>query len=108
MPAAGADAIVSVVPYYNKAGLYDASGDAMRPVRLRLGMDFRLLSGDDAGALAHLARGEMAASRLGRTSPPASAEICTRQHGQSVRAQRLARPVAELTDTLFRESNPIP
>jgi hypothetical protein len=57
MPAAGADAIVSVVPYYNKAGLYDASGDAMRPVRLRLGMDFRLLSGDDAGALAHLARG---------------------------------------------------
>ena len=51
MPAAGADAIVSVVPYYNKAGLYDASGDAMRPVRLRLGMDFRLLSGDDAGGL---------------------------------------------------------
>ena len=30
------------------------------------------------------------------------------KHGQSVRAQRLARPAAELTATLFRESNPVP
>jgi dihydrodipicolinate synthase/N-acetylneuraminate lyase len=70
MPAAGADAIVSVVPYYNKAGLYDASGDAMRPVRLRLGMDFRLPCGDDAGALAHLAqRGDGCISVTSNVAP---------------------------------------
>jgi hypothetical protein len=28
--------------------------------------------------------------------------------GQSVRAQRLARPIAELTTVLFRETNPVP
>jgi 4-hydroxy-tetrahydrodipicolinate synthase len=40
-------------------GLKDAAGDAMRPARLRLlvGMDFRLLCGDDAVAMAHLAQG---------------------------------------------------
>src|ERR1700730_838229 len=104
---AGADAILSVVPYYNKptqAGLYahfraiaestslpiilydvpsrtvcgladdtmarlaetpqitglkDATGDVARPARLRslVGADFRLLSGDDATALAFLANG---------------------------------------------------
>jgi 4-hydroxy-tetrahydrodipicolinate synthase len=30
------------------------------------------------------------------------------KHGQSVRAQRLARPVAKLTAALFRETNPVP
>ena len=29
-------------------------------------------------------------------------------HGQSVRAQRLARPIAQLTAALFRESDPAP
>ncbi len=105
--AAGADAILSVVPYYNKptqAGMYahfravaestglplilydvpsrtvcgladdtiarlaelpqiiglkDATGDVTRPLRLRslLGPEFRLLSGDDATALAFLLHG---------------------------------------------------
>src|SRR6195256_3758902 len=105
--AAGADAVLSVVPYYNKptqAGMYahfraiaestglpiilydvpsrtvcgladetiarlaempqviglkDATGDVTRPTRLRslVGTDFRLLSGDDATALAFLAQG---------------------------------------------------
>ena len=30
------------------------------------------------------------------------------KHGQSVRAQRLAQPVAQLTAALLRESNPVP
>ena len=30
------------------------------------------------------------------------------KHGQSVRAQRLAQVVAELTAVLFRETNPVP
>jgi 4-hydroxy-tetrahydrodipicolinate synthase len=105
--ACGADAVLSVVPYYNKptqAGLYahfsavaqssrlpiflydvpsrtacgladetavrlagmpqfiglkDATGDVTRPARLRLvvGPDFRLLSGDDATAPAFLGQG---------------------------------------------------
>jgi 4-hydroxy-tetrahydrodipicolinate synthase len=105
--AAGADGILSVVPYYNKptqAGMYahfraiveatglpvilydipsrtvcgladdtvarlaelprviglkDATGDLGRPLRLRalLGSEFRLLSGDDATALAFFAHG---------------------------------------------------
>jgi 4-hydroxy-tetrahydrodipicolinate synthase len=105
--AASADAVLSVVPYYNKptqpglyahfraivesnglpvilydvpsrtacsladetiarlaeisniVGLKDAAGDPTRPVRLRplVGTNFRLLSGDDALALAYLAHG---------------------------------------------------
>lgn len=105
--AAGADAVMSVVPYYNKPtqagieahfraiagstalpiivhdnpgccaqamtdetllrlsehhcviGLRDGSGSTTRPQRLRahLPADFRMLSGDDASALAYLAQG---------------------------------------------------
>jgi 4-hydroxy-tetrahydrodipicolinate synthase len=105
--ASGADAVLSVVPYYNRptqaglfahfseiaastglpiilydvptrtacsladetiarlaelpqiAGLKDATGDPSRVARLRMlvGTDFRLLSGDDATALAFIAQG---------------------------------------------------
>jgi len=158
--AAGADAILSVVPYYNKptrAGLYahfraiaestglpvilydvpsrtvcgladdtvarlaelprviglkDAAGDATRPARLRslVGTDFRLLCGDDALALSYFAQGGDGCISVTSNVAPG---LCRNmylawKHGQSVRAQRLARPVAQLTAALFRESNPVP
>jgi 4-hydroxy-tetrahydrodipicolinate synthase len=158
--AAGADAVLSVVPYYNKpmqAGLYahfrslaestglpiilydvpsrtacglsdhtvarlaelpriiglkDAAGDATRPARLRplVGTNFRLLCGDDALALPHFAQGGDGCISVASNIAPG---LCRNmflawKQGQSVRAQRLARPIAELTAVLFRETNPVP
>ena len=158
--AAGADAILSVVPYYNKprqAGLYlhfravaeatglpvilydvpsrtacsladdtvarlaemprviglkDAAGDATRPTRLRplVGTDFRLLSGDDALGLAYFAQGGDGCISVTSNLAPG---LCRNmfvawKQGQVARAQRLARPIAQLTAALFRESNPVP
>jgi 4-hydroxy-tetrahydrodipicolinate synthase len=158
--AAGADAILSVVPYYNKptqAGLYahfraiaeasalpiflydvpsrtacaladetvarlaenpriiglkDAAGDATRPARLRplVGTNFRLLSGDDALALAYLAHGGDGIISVTSNVAPGlcRAMYLAWKQGKSVRAQRFARPLAELTAALFRETNPVP
>jgi 4-hydroxy-tetrahydrodipicolinate synthase len=158
--AAGADAILSVVPYYNKptqAGLYlhfravtestglpvilydvpsrtacsladetvarlaempriiglkDAAGDATRPTRLRplVGTDFRLLSGDDALGLAYLAQGgDGFISVTSNVAPSLCRNMFVAwKQGQVSRAQRLARPIAQLTAALFRESNPVP
>ncbi len=158
--ALGADAILSVVPYYNKptqAGLYahfraiaestalpiilydvpsrtvcgladetiarlaempqiiglkDATGDITRPARLRslVGADFRLLSGDDATALAFLAQGGNGCISVTSNVAPG---LCRNmflecKQGQMSRAQRLAVPFAQLTAALFRESNPAP
>jgi 4-hydroxy-tetrahydrodipicolinate synthase len=158
--AAGADAVLSVVPYYNKpmqAGLYahfrllaestglpiilydvpsrtacglsdhtvarlaelpriiglkDAAGDATRPARLRplVGTNFRLLCGEDALALPYLAQGGDGCISVTSNVAPG---LCRNmflawKQGQSVRAQRLARPIAELTAVLFRETNPVP
>jgi 4-hydroxy-tetrahydrodipicolinate synthase len=158
--AAGADAILSVVPYYNKPtqdgmlahfravaestglpiflydvpartacgladdtvgrlaalpqviGLKDATGDVSRPGRLapRVGPDFRLLSGDDATALAFLAQGGHGVISVTSNVVPG---ICRSlylayKQGQTARAQRLADAIGRLTAALFRESNPVP
>jgi 4-hydroxy-tetrahydrodipicolinate synthase len=158
--AQGADAILSVVPYYNRptqAGLYehfrtiaaltclpiilydvpsrtgcaladetiarladvshivglkDASGDIVRPARLRpmVGSDFRLLSGDDATALGFLANGGDGCISVTSNVAPT---LCRNMYlawrqAQSVRALRLARVIGELTIALFLESNPAP
>ena len=157
--AIGADAVLSVVPYYNKptqAGLYahfheiavstglpvilydvpsrtacgladatiarlaelpriiglkDASGDVTRPARLRtlVGPDFRLLSGDDALGLAFLAQGGDGCISVTSNVVPGlcrSMFLAWRQ-GPVARAQRLARPIAQLTAALFCETNPV-
>jgi 4-hydroxy-tetrahydrodipicolinate synthase len=158
--ACGADAILSVVPYYNRPtqiglyehfraiaqstglpiilydvpsrtacgladetivrlaempqfiGLKDATGDVTRPARLRslVGIDFRLLSGDDATALAFLAQGGNGCISVASNVVPG---LCRRmflayRQGQLRTAQCLAKPISRLTSALFRETNPAP
>jgi 4-hydroxy-tetrahydrodipicolinate synthase len=158
--AAGADAILSVVPYYNKpgqAGLYahfaavaaatelpvilydvpsrtacgladetvarlaelpnvcalkDATGDVTRPARLRplLESHFRLLSGDDATAMAFLLNGGHGCISVTSNVAPGlcrSLFLACRQE-QIGRAQRLANALGPLTAALFKETNPAP
>jgi 4-hydroxy-tetrahydrodipicolinate synthase len=158
--AAGADAILSVVPYYNKPiqrglyahfhaiaqstglpiilydvpsrtacgladetvarlaempqfiGLKDATGDVTRPPRLRLlvGPDFRLLTGDDATVLAFLAQGGNGCISVTSNIAPGlcrSMFLACRQ-GQIATAQRWAVPIAKMTAALFRETSPAP
>jgi 4-hydroxy-tetrahydrodipicolinate synthase len=159
--AAGADAALCVVPYYNKPtqaglsahfcavaqatslpiilydipsrtvcrledetiarlvaempqiiGLKDASADLTRPQRLRsrLGPGFRLMSGDDATALAYLALGgDGCISITSNVAPGLCRDMylsCKR--GELGRAQRLDADLARLTATLFRETSPAP
>jgi 4-hydroxy-tetrahydrodipicolinate synthase len=157
---AGADGILSIVPYYNKptqAGMYehfraiaqstglpiilydvpsrtacgltdetvmrlaelpriiglkDATGDVTRPARLRafVGPNFRLLTGDDATALAFLAQGGDGCISVTSNVAPGLCRnmfLASRQ-GQTATAQRWAKPIAKLTAALFRESSPAP
>ena len=158
--AAGADAILSVVPYYNKPtqigmaahfsaiaqssglpiflydvpsrtgcgladdtvarlaelptviGLKDATGDATRVVRLRsrIGCDFRLMSGDDATALAFIAAdGNGCISVTSNVAPGlCRAMFLACRHGQIANARRFAAPLDRLTVALFRETSPVP
>src|SRR5712664_2126225 len=154
--AAGADAVLSVVPYYNKpmqAGIYahfraiagsttlpiilhdipsrtireladdtlarlaesrqfiglrDGTGDIARPMRLRsqLPPGFRLLSGDDATALAFLANGGGGCiSTVSNVAPELCQAIfsCCRQ-GRLQSARYLQKRLAPLNAALSRES----
>jgi 4-hydroxy-tetrahydrodipicolinate synthase len=158
--ASGADAILSIVPYYNRptqaglhahfsgiaastglpiilydvpkrtacsladetvarlaelpqiAGLKDATGDPGRVAHLRMlvGTDFRLLSGDDATTLAFIAQGgDGCISVTCNVAPGLCRDMfLTLRQGQIARAQRLSRPIAQLTTALLRETNPAP
>lgn len=154
--AAGADAVLSVVPYYNKPmqsgitahfeaiagatalpiilhdipartirelsddtlahlavskqfiGLRDGSGDITRPMRLRslLPHGFRLLSGDDATALAFIANGgDGCISTISNVAPELCLAISTNcRQGRLQTARYLHDRLAPLTTALSRES----
>jgi len=158
--AGGADAILSVVPYYNKPGqnglydhfraiaqstglpvilydvpsrtatgladetiarlaelpqiigLKDATGDVTRPSRLRslVGSEFRLLSGDDATALAFLTQGGNGCISVTSNVAPGlcRAMFVAGRQGPLSKAHRFAVPIAQLTAALFRETSPAP
>jgi len=158
--ACGADAVLSVVPYYNKPtqiglyehfraiaestalpvilydvpsrtacgladetvvrlaempqviGLKDATGDVTRPARLRslVGPDFRLLSGDDATALAFLAQGGDGCISVTSNVVPGLCRsmFLAYRHANMPRATHLANPISRVTSALFRETNPVP
>jgi 4-hydroxy-tetrahydrodipicolinate synthase len=93
-------------------GLKDATGDVTRVLRLRsrLGPAFRLLSGDDATAMAFLRQGGNGCISVTSNVAPGLCRamyLAVRQ-GQPSRAQHLAQVVASLTGALFSESNPVP
>jgi 4-hydroxy-tetrahydrodipicolinate synthase len=153
---AGADALLSVVPYYNKpmqngieahfraiaisttlpiilhdvpsrtarelsddtlaklsqrpqfVGLRDATGDLARPIRLRstLPSGFRLLSGDDATALAFIANGgDGCISLVSNVTPDLCREIFSScRQGRLQCARFLHHRIARLTEELSKES----
>lgn len=153
---AGADAVLSVVPYYNKpmqngieahfraiaisttlpiilhdvpgrtarelsddtlaklsqhrrfVGLMDATGDLARPIRLRstLPSGFRLLSGDDATALAFIANGgDGCISLVSNVTPDICREIFSScRQGRLQCARYLHHRIARLTEELSKES----
>jgi len=154
--AAGADAVLSVVPYYNKpmqAGIYahfqaiassttlpiilhdipsrtiremsddtlarlaesgqfigvrDGTGDITRPMRLRslLPSGFRLLSGDDATALAFVVNGgDGCISLISNVAPGLCQAIFSScRQGRLQTARYLQNRLAPLTAALTRES----
>ena len=158
--AAGVDALVSVVPYYNKPtqagmiahfravaestslpiilhdvpartvcglsdetiarlaelpqfiGLKDATGDVTRPLRLRslVGSEFRLLSADDATALAFLAQGGDGCIFITSNVAPGlcRALYLAWTQGDIAQAQQFAAAAARVTAALHRESDPAP
>ncbi len=154
--AAGADAVMSVVPYYNKPmqegisahfqaialstglpivlhdvpsrtireladdtllrlaerrqfiGLRDATGNVTRPLRLsgRLRSDFRLMSGDDATALAYVAAGgDGSLSTVANVMPDFCRAIhASLRQGRLQTARYLERRLGVLQACLDRES----
>jgi len=154
--AAGADAVLSVVPYYNKPmqagieahfqaiadsttlpvilhdvpsrtvrelsddtlarlaesrrfiGVRDATGDLARPLRLRslLPTGFRLLSGDDATALAFLSLGgDGCISTISNVAPGLCQAIFSScRQGRLQSARYLQHRLAPLTAALAKES----
>jgi 4-hydroxy-tetrahydrodipicolinate synthase len=106
------DTVARLAEIRNIIGLKDATADIPRPARLRrlVGAEFRLLSGDDATALAFLAQGGNGCISVTSNLAPGLCRSMFLAHrqGQIARAQRLADLAGQLTAALFRETSPVP
>jgi 4-hydroxy-tetrahydrodipicolinate synthase len=106
------DTIARLAELPRLVGLKDATGDLARPQRVRglLGDRFRLLSGDDATALAILrAGGDGCISVVSNVAPAQTVSLYDAwRRRDDVEADACAAALAPLTAALFTESNPVP
>lgn len=98
--------------YGNVVAIKEAGGDAARVTRLRAACGDRLIvhSGDDALTLPFLALGAVGVtSVVSNVAPREMVEMVQAWHaGDVARALKLHEIIAELTDSMFIESNPGP
>jgi 4-hydroxy-tetrahydrodipicolinate synthase len=96
----------------NIVGLKDATGDLLRPVRLRalVGPDFGLWSGEDITAPGFIAQGgDGCISVTSNVAPGLCQRVWqTLRGGRMSAAKQLTTPLAQLTAVLFCETNPTP
>ena len=106
------DSIARLAELPQFIGLKDATGDVARPLRLRslVGSEFRLLSADDATALAFFAQGGDGCISVTSNVVPGlcRAMYLAWMRGQIAQAQQLAMAVARVTAALQRDSDPAP
>jgi 4-hydroxy-tetrahydrodipicolinate synthase len=96
----------------NIIGVKDATNDLSRPLKMRIeiGPDFALLSGEDATAVAYLAQGgEGCISVTANVAPRLCANVHEAwQRGDVATVRRLNERLGPLHEALFAETSPAP
>ena len=96
----------------NVVGVKDATNDLARPLRMRveIGAEFSLLSGEDATAVAYLAQGgDGCISVTANVAPRLLAEMHEAwQKGEVETVRRINERLIPLHDALFAETSPAP
>ncbi len=96
----------------NIVGVKDATNDLARPLRLRveIGADFALMSGEDATAVGYLAQGgDGCISVTANVAPALLAEMHEAwQKGEVETVRRINERLIPLHDALFAETSPAP
>jgi 4-hydroxy-tetrahydrodipicolinate synthase len=96
----------------NIVGVKDATNDLARPLRLRveIGPDFAMMSGEDATAVAYLAQGgDGCISVTANVAPRLLAEMHEAwQRGEADTVRRINERLIPLHDALFAETSPAP
>jgi 4-hydroxy-tetrahydrodipicolinate synthase len=96
----------------NIVGVKDATNDLARPLRMRveIGAEFALLSGEDATAVAYLAQGgDGCISVTANVAPGLLSEMHTAwQKGDVATVRRINERLVPLHDALFAETSPAP
>lgn len=96
----------------NIVGVKDATNDLSRPLRMRveIGPDFALLSGEDATAVAYLVQGGQGCISVTANAAP---RLCAEMHeawqkGDVATVRRINERLFPLHDALFAETSPAP